>query len=273
MTSAFRLTALMSLAALALPVLATPSLQQTGNIAYSCSGRGNGNSYNGIDLHNGFFAGQFKCKESSVALAQTVKASSHYSGPAGGSAKGKSKGVVGKAAAQASSTTLGEESDRSLTGFVDRWTITVPGLDVRSPLILTVRMKVQGNLEAHGLSGSAGLSAAVFSDGAYAGGHTWGIRSEISNPDVFLPVNDTTTATMMISNTSPFWLATTLTAISGAAAMGAPGSAKASTPAAGLVWDGVVELRDYWTGQVYTSWTLATDSGIDWRQPCPCTLP
>jgi len=273
MTSTLRLSTLMTLAALALPVLATPSLQQTGNIAYSCSGRGNGNAYNGIDLHNGFYAGQFKCKESSVDLALTVKAASHYTGPAGGSAKGKSKGVVGKAAAQASSSTLGDEANQSLTGFVDRWTISVPGVDVASPLILTVRVKVQGNLEAHGLSGSAGLSTSVFKDGANAGGNTWGIRSEVGNLDVFLPVNDSATASMMISNTWPFWLATTLKAVSGVAAAGAPGSAKASTPAAGLLWDGVVELRDYWTGQVYTGWSLTTDSGIDWRQPCPCTLP
>lgn len=252
---------------------ATPSLLQSGNFAYSCSGRGNGNSYNGINLQDGFVAGQFKCKESSVALALAGKAASHYNGISGGSSKGKAKVVVGKGAVLASSSTVSDEGDRSLAGFADHWTISVPGVDTRAALILTVRLKVQGQLEAHGLSGSSGLSASVFADGANVGGRNWSIRSEVTAPDVFLTVNDTASASLLINNDAPFWLAATLTASSGVAAMGAPGSARASTPASGLLWDGVVELRDYWTGQVYTNWTLTTDSGIDWRLPCPCTVP
>lgn len=252
---------------------ATPSLQQSGNFAYSCSGRGNGNAYNGINLQDGFVAGQFKCKESSVAPALTGKAASHYSGISGGSSKGKAKALAGKGAALASSSTVSDEGHRSLAGFADRWTVSVPGVDTRAALILTVRLKVQGQLEAHGLSGSSALSAAVFADGASMGGRNWSVRSEIGNLDVFLPVNDTASVSLLINNDAPFWLAATLTASSGVAAMGAPGSGRASTPASGLLWDGVVELRDYWTGQVYTNWTLTTDSGIDWRLPCPCTVP
>ncbi|MBQ0930727.1 hypothetical protein KAK07_15990 [Ideonella sp. 4Y16] len=252
---------------------ATPSLLQSGNFAYSCSGRGNGNGYNGINLQDGFVAGQFKCKESSVAPALASKAASHYSGVSGGSSKGKAKSLAGKGAVLASSSTLSDEGNRSLTGFADHWTISVPGVDTRAALLLTVRLKVQGQLEAHGLSGSAGLGAAVFADGAHVGGRQWSIRSEIAAPDVFLAVNDTASVSLLINNDAPFWLAATLTASSGVAAMGAPGSGRASTPASGLLWDGVVELRDYWSGQVYTNWTLSTDSGVDWRLPCPCTVP
>lgn len=252
---------------------ATPSLQQSGNFAYSCSGRGNGHAYNGINLQDGFVAGQFKCKESSVAPALAGKAASHYDGTTGGSSKGKAKALAGKGTVLAISSTVSDEADRSLAGFADRWTISVPGVDTRAALLLTVRLKVQGQLEAHGWSGSSRLSAGVFADGAYVGGGSWGIRSEIGNLDVFLPVNDTASVSFLVMNDAPFWLAATLTASSGAAAMGAPGSARTSTPASGLLWDGVVELRDDWTGQVYTDWTLTSDSGIDWRLPCPCSLP
>jgi hypothetical protein len=52
------------MASLAQPqaALATPSLLLTGNLAYSCSGRANGNGIGGINLPDGFYAGDYKCK-------------------------------------------------------------------------------------------------------------------------------------------------------------------------------------------------------------------
>lgn len=261
------------LSALALSAQATPSLTTVGNLAYTCSGAGNGNAYNGIDLQNGFFAGQVRCREAQTLPAKTAKARRGYTGPHGGIAQGGGKARFGKAQVDGSSTTLDNEAHQAVAGFVDRWTVQVPGLDEAAPLMLTVRLRVRGQGEAHGASGSAGIGALVFRDGGVVGSQNWGMRSEPAHPDVQFSVDEAWTASMLLNNIRPFHLAAVARSSTGAAAMNSTGSAAIGLPAASITWDGVVELRDYWTGQLYTNWTLQTDSGVDWRNPCPCPLP
>jgi hypothetical protein len=196
-----------------------------------------------------------------------AKAASHYAGATGGSASGKGKASFGKASGTGQSSTLDNEAVVSATGFADKWTISVPGLAKYTWLILTVRVRVTASLEAHGPSGSSGVSAQIYRNGGLAGYRNWGIRSDWYTPDVYSTVDQAAGMEFTVYADDPFMLAAVLKSHAGVASMNGQGSAKVATPTAGLVWDGVVQLRDYWSGQVYTDWTLVTESGRDWRTP------
>ena len=81
------------------------------------------------------------------------------------------------------------EQKDAVAGFVDRWTISVPGLPDSSWLTMTVRLRLKGSIEAHGLSGAGGISANVYRDGALVGYGGGAIRSDLANRDVYLDID------------------------------------------------------------------------------------
>lgn len=256
---------------LAATAQATPPLTEVGTLAYSCAGHGNGNAYNGIAQETSFYAGEYKCKEAFDPLGGKVSAKAAYSGPAGGSASSKGQAKWGSLKGQDDSNTVTGESGRTIIGFNDRWTLNSPTRQ-GDYAVVTVSLRTVGHIEAHGPSGSTGLSASLHANGGAVSSKTWAVSTDIYQPDASLDIDETFELTFATNIGVPTMLSTILTAQSGARAVDGIGHALTRASKPGLTWNGIVKITDYFN-QPITDWTLTTASGIDWRLPCSCTPP
>ncbi|MFO1340769.1 MAG: hypothetical protein U1F53_21530 [Burkholderiaceae bacterium] len=253
------------------PAQATPPLDQPGSLAYSCAGHGNGNAYNGIDQETSFYPGEYKCKEAFDPLGGKVSAKAAYSGPAGGSASSKGQAKWGSLKGQDDSNTVTGEAGRTIIGFNDRWTLNSPTRQ-GDYAVVTVSLKTVGHIEAHGPSGSSALAASLRANSAAASSKTWAVSTDIYQPDAILDIDETFELSFETNIGKPTMLSTILTAQSGARAAEGIGHALTRASKPGLTWNGIVKVTDYFN-QPITDWTLTSDSGIDWSQPCPCQQP
>ncbi|MFO1340768.1 MAG: hypothetical protein U1F53_21525 [Burkholderiaceae bacterium] len=252
---------------------ATPSLLVPGSFVYGCGGHGNGNGYSGISLEKSFVPGEYKCKEQSVTPdGGAASARASYTGPTGGTAGGGGKAKYGAVQTQSDDATFGTEGGRAVSGFVDGWTLTAPGHATGERLTVFVQFKVHGHLEGHGPVAREKMFAELFFKGSGAAFKTWSLASDVSHQDVSLDVDETVPLSFTAQFGLPFQLATVLGAESGALTSGTLNTGQVLGKPRGLTWGGILAVYDQ-AGNPVADWSLATDSGVDWRQACPCQVP
>lgn len=272
-----RTTLCAALAALACglpgPAVATPSLLIPGSLVYGCGGHGNGNGYSGISLEKSFFPGEYKCKEQSMPPGSTAaSARASYTGPTGGTASGGGKAKYGVVQVQSADNTLGTEGGRAVSGFVDDWTITAPGHATGERLTVAVQLQVHGHLEGHGPAARDKMHAELFFNGTLVAFETWSVASDVLHRDVVLDVEETVPLSFTAQFGLPFHLGTILAAESGALVSSTPSNGQVLGKPRGLTWGGILAVFDQ-GGNLVGEWSLDSASGVDWRQPCPCSPP
>ena len=270
----------MKFPALLLPVMlaaavpaaqATPPLTEPGSLVYSCAGHGNGHAYQGIDQETSFYPGEYQCRERFDPLGGKVSAKAAYAGPNGGSAGSKGQARWGSIKVQDDSNTVTGEAGRTISGYTDGWTVSSPS-QIGQYGYVTVRWKVVGHIEAHGSSGSARMVAAIYKNGGSAAQKAWAVETDIWTPDASLDINEVAEVTFQVNFNTPFMLSTLVTAQSGARSLDGIGHGLTRATQPGLVWRGIVKVTDRFN-QPLSDWSLTSTSGIDWRQPCPCSAP
>lgn len=247
----------------AAPALAVPPIDQIGSFSYTCSGRANGNSFEGLHIEWGFVAGFSTCDEAFEPAFVKNKAAASATGLDGSTANAKARAAADHMSLTLASNAVstGSEGAKAITGFTDRLTIDAPGYTGLTGE-LVYRVKVKGRVEAFSGKGSAALQ--VYPIHPWSTNNTvvtWGARLDV--PPGYVDVDTVAEIATTFTFGTPFLLTTVAYGASGVYAREYAGSAAVTLSQTKAVQlKGVSSIR--WATNPVTGYSLVSEAGLNW---------